>query len=91
MSDPFKRYETPWMGWNWIYGMYLVDPNGNRYSQEMIQSSIFAMQYQQNLLGSSLQIHSLKSELQKRIDSYKPPQVVIHWGDGVQTLFERTY
>lgn len=91
MTDPFKRYETPWSGWNWLYGMYLVDPNGNRYSREMIQSSIFAMQYQQGLLGSNLQIHSLKNELQKRIDSYKPPQVVIHWGDGVQTLFERTY
>ncbi|WP_298659172.1 hypothetical protein [uncultured Thiothrix sp.] len=20
MSNPFKRYETPWTGWNWLYG-----------------------------------------------------------------------
>lgn len=91
MSDPFKRYETPWLGWSWIYGMYLVDPDGNRYSPDMIRSSVFAQQLQHDLLGSNLQIYSLKQELQRRIDSYKPPKIVVYWGDGVQSMFERTY
>lgn len=91
MSDPFKRYETPWPGWSWIYGMYLVDPDGNRYSQERIRSSIFTQQLQYELLGSDLKIYSLKQELQRRIDSYKPPKIVVYWGDGAQSVFERTY
>lgn len=91
MNDPFKRFETPWDGWSWIYGMYLVDPNGNRYSPEMIQSSIFTQQLKRELMGTELKIYSLKQELQRRIDSYKPPKILVYWGDGVQSVFERTY
>lgn len=91
MSDQFKRYEVPWAGWGWAYGMYLVDPEGNRYSQEMIRSSFFTLQLKHELVGSELKVLSLKGELERRIDSYKPPKVVVYWGDGEETILSRHY
>lgn len=82
--DKFKRYETPWDGWSWIYGMYLVDPDGNRYSPEMIQSSIFTQQLKQELTGTELKIYSLKLELEKRL-AMPSPEIVIRW-NGEETV-----
>jgi hypothetical protein len=84
--DPFRCFETPWDGWQWLYGMYLVDPDGNRYSQEMIKSSIVAMQLQNELLGSSLKIYSLKQELERRL-SLVEPEVILRW-NGQETVLK---
>lgn len=83
-ADPYKRYETPWDGWNWIYGMYLIDPEGNRYSQEMIRSSIFTMQIKEAMVGTDLQIYCLKKELQKRLNA-PVPEILIRW-DGEEMV-----
>ncbi len=77
--DPSKRYETPWDGWGWIYGLYLVDPEGNRYSQEMVRSSFFTSQLKRDLTGSELTIRSLKLELEKRINATPLPEILIRW------------
>lgn len=84
--DRFKEYETPWEGWNWIYGMYLVDPDGNRYSQEMIRASLFALQYKRALLGTELKIYSLKKELEKRIQVAEP-EIIVRW-EGQETVIK---
>jgi hypothetical protein len=85
-SDQFKQYETPWEGWNWLYGAYLLDPDGNRYSPEMIKSSIFAIQLQNELLGSNLKIFSLKQELERRL-ALTEPEVVLRW-NGQETVLK---
>lgn len=85
-TDQFKRYETPWEGWGWLYGNYLIDPDGNRYSQEMIKSSIMAMQLQYELLGSNLKIYSLKQELERRL-ALAEPEVILRW-NGQETVLK---
>lgn len=84
--DQFKQFETPWNGWTWIYGSYLVDPDGNRYSQEMIQSSIFTMQLKQELVGSDLKIYSLKQELERRLAATEP-EILVRW-NGQETIIK---
>ncbi|MFM2319628.1 MAG: hypothetical protein RLZZ215_2249 [Pseudomonadota bacterium] len=82
--DQSKRYETPWDGWGWIYGMYLIDPDGNRYTQEMIRSSIFAIQLQRELVGTENRIWSLKKHLEKQLNT-PSPEIVIRW-NGEETV-----
>lgn len=83
--DPSKHYETPWEGWRWIYGLYLVDPEGNRYSQEMVRSSFFTSQLKRDLTGSELKVRSLKLELEKRLNGIPLPEVIIRW-NGEETV-----
>lgn len=54
-----KRNETPWSGWYFVDG-YLVDSDGNRYSQDMIRSSVWTQQLKRELTGTELKIFSLK-------------------------------
>lgn len=84
--DKFKRFETPWTGWSWLYGMYLVDPDGNRYSQEMVRSSLFTMQLKHEMVGSDLKIYSLKQELEKRI-RLAEPEIIVRW-EGQETVIK---
>lgn len=83
--DPHKHYETPWDGWHWIYGMYLVDPEGNRYSQEMVRSSFFTSQLKRDLTGSDWKIRSLKLELEKKLNAIPIPEILIRW-NGEETI-----
>lgn len=85
---PYTRHETPWSGWYYWAG-YLVDPEGNRYSPEMIRSSIFTMQMKEAMVGTDLQIFSLKRELQKRLDA-PVPEIVIRW-NGEETIIPLDY
>lgn len=84
--DKFKQYETPWDGWRWAYNMYLVDPDGNRYSQEMIRSSLFAMEYKRALVGTELKIYSLKQELERRLEATEA-EIIVRW-NGQETIIK---
>lgn len=69
-----------WEGW-YFWEHYLVDPEGNRYSVEMVRSSLFTLQLSHELRGSTLQIHSLKQELKQRIEHLKQFQeITVTWG-----------
>lgn len=74
----WNRVETPWNGWGWYDHLYLVDPDGNRYSPEMIKASLWAAELAHQLSGSPLQVFSLKAELRRRLAT-PPPEIVIHW------------
>ncbi|WP_298612889.1 hypothetical protein [uncultured Thiothrix sp.] len=69
-----------WQSW-YFWEYYLVDPDGNRYSVEMVRSSLFTLQLSHELRGSTLQIHSLKQELKQRIENLKQFQeITVTWG-----------
>lgn len=78
-----QRTETPWAGW-YFWNGYLVDPDGNKYSQDMIRSSIFTQQLKYAMTGSELKIYSLKQELEKRL-AVPLPEIVIRW-NGEETV-----
>jgi hypothetical protein len=80
-----KQYKTPWQGWNFADG-YLVDPDGNKYSPDMIRSSIWTIQLKHELTGSELKIKSLKQELEKRL-ALPAPEIVIRW-NGQETVIK---
>lgn len=68
-----------WGGWTFWEG-FLVDPDGNRYTPDMVKSSIFAQELMHELAGSPLQVYSLKRELKKRVDALQDsPEIVIRW------------
>lgn len=77
-----QERKTPWNGWYW-YADYLVDPNGNRYSEHMVRSSLYTMELSHELVGNPIQITSLKRELLKRLDT-PPPEIIIRW-EGEET------
>jgi hypothetical protein len=52
----------------------------------MIKSSIFAIQLQNELLGSNLKIFSLKQELERRL-ALTEPEVVLRW-NGQETVLK---
>lgn len=84
MSDT-RRLGTPWAGWGW-YEDYLVDPDGNRYSSEMIKISFYTAQLHRELVGSTGLVSSLKKELEQRIKDLKAePEVVIRFA-GHETV-----
>lgn len=72
-----------WVGWT-FWESFLVDPSGNRYSPEQVQTSLFTMELAHELRGSPLQIRTLKQELARRL-STPPPEVVIRW-NGEETI-----
>lgn len=74
-----RRLLTPWTGWGW-YESFLTDPDGNRYSQEMVRTSLYTQELAHQLCGSPLQVFSLKQELRRRLAT-PPPEIVIRWGD----------
>lgn len=75
-----------WEGW-YFWEHYLVDPEGNRYSVEMVRSSLLTLQLSHELRGSTLQIHSLKQELKQRIDHLKQFQeITVIWGSQTTTI-----
>lgn len=76
----WNRVKTPWNGWHWYDDLYLVDPSGNRYSPEMIQSALWTSELAHELTGSSLQIRVLRDELRKRL-AIPPPQIVVRWNN----------
>lgn len=68
-----------WKGWTFWDG-FLIDPEGNRYSPEMVRTSLFTQELAHELTGSPLQIYSLKRELRKRLDTLQEsPEIVIRW------------
>lgn len=70
---------TIWKDWTFWDG-FLVDPQGNRYSQDMVRSSLFAQELAHELAGSPLQIYSMKKELRKRLNALQEaPEVLIRW------------
>lgn len=70
-----------WQGW-YFWEDYFVDPEGNRYSVEMVRSSLFTLQLSHELRGSTLQIRSLKQELHERLEDLRKYQTMtITWGD----------
>lgn len=74
-----KRLVTPWEGWAW-YEDYLVDPDGNRYSQDMIKTSIFTTQLHRELVGSTGVVRSLRKELEQRLrDLNAVPEIVVRF------------
>jgi len=85
-----RRLVTPWANWSW-YDCYLVDPSGNRYSPEMVMTSLWAAELAHELPGSPLQVYSLRNELRKRLDALKAlnatPEIVIRW-HGTETTFQ---
>ena len=72
-----------WVGWT-FWESYLIDPAGNRYSTDQIQTSLYTMELAHELRGSPLQILSLKRELLRKLEA-NPPRIVVDW-DGVQTV-----
>jgi hypothetical protein len=84
MTDT-RRLGTPWEGWGW-YEDYLVDPDGNRYSPEMIKTSIFTSQLHRQLVGSTGVIRSLRKELEQRLrELNSTPEVIIRF-NGQETI-----
>lgn len=80
-----RRLGTPWEGWAW-YEDYLVDPDGNRYSPEMIKTSFFTSQLHRELVGSTGIIRSLRKELEQRLrELNSTPEVVIRF-NGQETI-----
>lgn len=77
-----ERTETPWDGWYFVDG-YLVDPDGNKYSSDMIRSSIWTQQLKRELTGTELKIFSLKQELGRL--AVPAPEIVIRW-NGEETI-----
>jgi hypothetical protein len=75
-------FKTPWEGWGW-YEDYLVDPDGNRYSPEMIKTSIYTMQLQHALTGYPSTVKSLKKELERRIKANNPTLKIIFNGHEI--------
>lgn len=81
-----RRLITPWKGWGWYDDLYLVDPDGNRYSQEDIKSSHFAHELAHHLTGSPLQVVVLRDRLRKRLQQLEqPPEILIRW-HGQETV-----
>lgn len=78
-----QRTETPWHGW-YFWNGYLVDPDGNRYSQDTVKSSVWTQQLRHELTGTELKIYSLKQELEKRL-AVPLPEIVIRW-NGEETI-----
>ncbi|MEZ5453426.1 MAG: hypothetical protein R3E93_11540 [Thiothrix sp.] len=78
-----RRLATPWAGWGWYDDLYLVDPNGTRYSQDMIRTSAWTMELAHELTGSPLQVMVMKAELKKRLAT-PPPEILIRW-NGQET------
>lgn len=75
-----------WSGWH-FWEHYLVDPDGNRYSVEMVRSSLFTLQLSHELRGSTLQIHSLKQELKQRIENLQQFQeITVTWGNQTTVI-----
>ncbi len=84
MTDT-RRLVTPWEGWGW-YEDYLVDPDGNRYSPEMIKTSIFAFQLHREIVGSTGVICSLRKQLEERLSRLSSePEVTIRF-NGYETV-----
>lgn len=75
-----NQFKMPpaWDGWYWHDNLYLADCNGNRYSQDMVRSSLYTMELARELTGSPLKIQSLKQELQRRLE-IPPPEVIVRW------------
>jgi hypothetical protein len=82
----FKTVSSPWYGWGWYDQLYLLDPQGNRYSPEMVRSSIYTAELAHQLTGSPLQIASMKAQLLRRL-STPSPEIVIRW-DGQETVIK---
>jgi hypothetical protein len=79
------RLVTPWQNWTW-YDNYLVDPDGNRYSADMIRSSIFTLQLKQALVGSPSTVLSLRKQLEERLSRLSSePEVTIRF-NGYETV-----
>lgn len=84
MSD-MRRFMLPWEGWTWSEN-YLVDPDGNKYTPDLIKSSIFTYQLKQALVGSSGTVLSLRKELEARIARFNSvPEIVIRFA-GTETV-----
>lgn len=66
----FKDPESKWHGWK-FYQDYLVDPDENRYTVEMIMSSIYTFQLKQELTGNPPLIRSMMQELKKMTETKK--------------------
>lgn len=83
-----RRLVTPWANWSW-YDCYLVDPSGNRYSPEMVMTSLWAAELAHELTGSPLQVYSLRNELRKRLQQVQAlsatPEITVRW-QGVETI-----
>lgn len=81
-----RRLVTPWDGWGWYDDLYLVDPEGNRYSQTDIRSSHFAHELAHHLMGSPLQVLILRDRLRQQLEQLgQPPEIVIRW-QGIETV-----
>lgn len=78
-----ERIPASWIGWK-FWEDYLIDPQGNRYSPDMIKTSFLTMELAHELRGSPLQVLTLKKELQRRL-TMPPPQVIIRW-NGEETI-----
>ncbi|MDD5392824.1 MAG: DUF3653 domain-containing protein [Thiothrix sp.] len=79
-----RNYPTPWDGWT-FWENFLIDPQGNRYSPEMVRASLFAAQLAHELTGSPLQILSLRNELKKRLNT-PAPEITIKWNGQETTI-----
>ncbi len=77
-----QRVETPWDNW-YFWNGYLVDPDGNRYSADMVRSSIWTQQLKRELTGTELKIYSLKQELERRLAATEA-EIIIRW-NGQET------
>lgn len=80
-----QKSETPWDNW-YFWNGYLVDPDGNRYSADMVRSSVWTQQLKRELTGTELKIYSLKLELEKRL-AMPLPEIVIRW-NGEETIIQ---
>jgi hypothetical protein len=56
------QWPKDWKGWG-FYECYLVDDAGNRYTPDMVKSSLFTYQLKHELTGSTGQVLSLKNIL----------------------------
>lgn len=86
MYPPCKPYftENHWESW-YFFDNYLVDPDGNRYSADMIRSSVWTQQLKRELTGTELKVLSLKQELERRLATPEP-EIVIR--NGKETIIK---
>ncbi len=87
MTEDTRRYPLPesWNGWSWT-NQHLTDPQGNRYSPDMVRASIYAYELAHELTGSDLQVRSLKQALREKLAT-PPPEIIIRW-QGEETIIK---
>lgn len=69
-----------WEGW-YFDGIHLCDQAGNKWNREGLYAALMGEQLHREITGSIVKVHSMKQELQKRIDAMAPPEILLHWND----------